>query len=74
MAKNSSDLGTPIFTQIAADHKKLKEFAEIRGQATQLQIDITRLRAVKTMAQLAQLIETMEQERAKLPITKRKTK
>lgn len=74
MAQNSSELGAPIFAQIAADHKKLKEFAETRGRATQLQIDITRLRAVKTMAQLAELIETMEQERAKLPNTKRKTK
>lgn len=74
MAENRSDAGAPIFAQIAADHKKLKEFAETRGRRAQLQMDITRLRAVKTLSQLAELITTLEQELANKPTTKRKTK
>lgn len=74
MAENRSDLGTPIFAQIAADHKKLKEFAQTRGQHLQLQLDITRLKTVKNMEHLTELISTMERELNELPKPKRKTK
>ena len=74
MAENRSEAGAPIFAQIAADHKKLKDFAQARGQHLQLRMDITRLKAVKSMAQLAQLIETMEQELESRPKPKRTTK
>lgn len=62
MAENRGDAGTPIFAQIAADHKKLKEFAQERGEHAQLKMDITRLKAVKSLDQLKTLIETMERE------------
>lgn len=62
MAENRSDAGTPIFAQIAADHKKLKEIAQERGEHAQLKMDIARLKAVKSLDQLKTLIETMERE------------
>jgi hypothetical protein len=67
MAENRSDAGAPIFAQIAADHKRLKEIAQERGEHAQLKMDIARLKAVKTIGQLATLIETMERELANKP-------
>ena len=67
MPENRSKAGAPIFDQIAADHKRLKEIAQERGEHAQLKTDITRLKAVKTLDQLAALIETMERELAKKP-------
>lgn len=62
MAENRSDAGAPIFAQIAADHKRLKEIAQERGEHAQLKMDIARLKAVKSIDQLKTLIETMERE------------
>jgi hypothetical protein len=67
MAENRGEVGTPIFAQIAADHKRLKEIAQERGEHAQLKMDIARLKAVKTIGQLATLIETMERELANKP-------
>jgi hypothetical protein len=67
MAENRREVGTPIFAQIAADHKRLKEIAQERGEHAQLKMDIARLKAVKTIGQLATLIETMERELANKP-------
>jgi hypothetical protein len=67
MPENRSDAGTPIFAQIAADHKRLKEIAQERGEQAQLKMDIGRLKAVKTIDQLKTLIETMERELANKP-------
>jgi hypothetical protein len=67
MAENRREVGTPIFAQIAADHKRLKEIAQERGEHAQLKMDIARLKAVKTIDQLATLIETMERELANKP-------
>ena len=73
MAGTTSKTDTPIFAQIAADHKKLKELAQARGQAIQLQMDITRLKAVTSIEQLRELISAMENELPSRP-TKRKSK
>jgi hypothetical protein len=67
MPENRSDAGAPIFAQIAADHKRLKEIAQERGEHAQLRMDINRLKAVKTIDQLKTLIETMERELANKP-------
>jgi hypothetical protein len=67
MPENRSDAGAPIFAQIAADHKRLKEIAQERGEHAQLKMDINRLKAVKTIDQLKNLIETMERELANKP-------
>jgi hypothetical protein len=67
MPEKRSDAGAPIFAQIAADHKRLKEIAQERGEQAQLKMDITRLKAVKTIDQLKNLIETMERELANKP-------